>query len=380
MPLAFVDLDLLDENIKSILQRAGDKKIRLASKSIRCRYVLDYIFASSDRFKGIMCYTAGEAAWLAQLGYDDLLIGYPTANTHDLKLLVKQVSAGKKIFPMIDDLAQAKLLNDIAKAMNTQVHICLDIDMSTDFPGIHFGVFRSPVHSLDDVIQLADGIEKLDHIRIHGIMGYEAQVAGMGDEVTGARLKNSVIKILKKRSHQDYKSRRQEIVEYLQSKGYHLELVNAGGTGSLEWSSEEPWVTEVTVGSGFYGPGLFDHYAHFKHLPAAGFVLQIVRLPKNGYFTCLGGGYIASGSTGVLKQPYPYLPTGIELIKNEGFGEVQTPIMYEGNIDLKIGDPVLFRHAKAGELCEHFNYLSVVKNNQLVEQTTTYRGDGKSFL
>lgn len=380
MPLAFVDMNLLDKNIQSILKRAANKKIRLASKSIRSKFILNYILKSNARFQGILCYTVGEATWLADNGFDDLLIGYPCMNIHDLKLLIEQVSKGKKIVPMIDDIVQARLINELAKEKGVKIRICLDIDMSTDFPGLHFGVLRSPLHTLDDVKKLMDQLKELSNISIHAVMGYEAQVAGVGDNIKGATSKNSVVKLLKKKSHKDYSKRRGEIVNWLKESGYKIELVNAGGTGSLELSSTEHWVTEVTVGSGFFAPGLFDHYTHFKHLPAAGFVLQIVRIPKNGYFTCLGGGYIASGETGILKQPYPYLPEGVKPIKNEGFGEVQTPVLYEGNSPLKIGDPIVFRHAKAGELCEHFNYFSVIREGKIIDQIATYRGDGKSFL
>ena len=378
--MAFIDMDLLDENIRSIVNRAGTKKIRVATKSIRCRYVLAHILQSDPLFNGLMCYTVAEAAWLTDEGFDDILIGYPCAQPHDLALLADRVARGKKIVPMIDHIDQAVLLDKIAAEKKVQVNICLDIDMSTDFPGLHFGVRRSPLHTLQEVQKLVAQLKALEHIRIHGIMGYEAQVAGLGDQVKGARLKNTTVRYLKKRSNKDYRKRRGEIVTWLKQEGYPVELVNAGGTGSIELSAEEPWVTEVTVGSGFYAPGLFDHYSHFKHLPAAGFVLQVVRIPKNEYFTCLGGGYIASGETGLLKQPYPYLPEGVQTIKNEGFGEVQTPFMYTGNIHLKIGDPIIFRHAKAGELCEHFNYLSVIEKDQLTEPARTYRGEGQSFL
>lgn len=380
LPLAYLDLELLDANISAILQRASKTNIRIASKSIRSRYVLEHILKSNDQFQGIMCYTAGEAAWLASTGLDNILIGYPCMNQHDLNLVVQQIKSGKKIIPMVDSMHQVTLLNDIGKQYNTKIKVCMDIDMSTDFRRLHFGVYRSPLHTLDDVKNFVTSIQSFDHVEVSGIMGYEAQVAGLGDHVKGGSMKNSTIRLLKKRSRKDYYKRRGEIVQWLQSQGYKLEIVNAGGTGSIEWSIEEPWINEVTVGSGFYSPGLFDHYKNFKHLPALGFVLQIVRIPKKGIYTCLGGGYIASGETGIMKQPYPYLPEGVEALKNEGFGEVQTPIQYQGPLTLKEGDPILFRHSKAGELNEHFNYISVVKNGTIIDKILTYRGEGKSFL
>jgi len=380
MPLAFLDIELLDANIAAILQRAGKTNIRIASKSIRSRYVLEHIFKSSAQFKGIMCYTAAEAAWLATSGFDDLLVGYPCMNIHDLKLVAEQIKAGKKIVLMVDHQDQVNLLNQIGTDIGIEFSVCIDIDMSTDFRRLHFGVYRSPLHTLDDVKSFVSSIKHYKQIKIKGVMGYEAQIAGLGDHVKGGSMKNSTIRLLKKRSKKDYYKRRGEIVQWLLAEGFELDIINAGGTGSIEWSIEEPWINEVTVGSGFYSPGLFDHYKNFKHLPALGFVLQIVRIPKKGYYTCLGGGYIASGEVGIMKQPYPYLPEGIEPLKNEGFGEVQTPIQYQGNIPLKIGDPLIFRHAKAGEPNEHFTHLHVIKNGTIHQKIPTYRGEGKTFL
>jgi D-serine deaminase-like pyridoxal phosphate-dependent protein len=49
-------------------------------------------------------------------------------------------------------------------------------------------------------------------------------------------------------------------------------------------------------------------------------------------------------------------------------------------IDVPIGDPIFFRHAKAGELCERFATLALVENGAVSEDVPTYRGDGKTFL
>jgi D-serine deaminase-like pyridoxal phosphate-dependent protein len=47
---------------------------------------------------------------------------------------------------------------------------------------------------------------------------------------------------------------------------------------------------------------------------------------------------------------------------------------------LAVGDRVWFRHAKAGELCEHVNELHVVDGDALEGRVETYRGEGKAFL
>jgi len=139
-------------------------------------------------------------------------------------------------------------------------------------------------------------------------------------------------------------------------------------------------LTEVTVGSGLFASGLFDSYSNFKHHPTAAYAVEIVRHPKENLYTCHGGGYIASGAIGFDKQPLPYLPEGVELISQEGTGEVQTPVINKSHEVLGLGDPVFLRHSKAGELCEHFKSLYLVSNGKIVDETPTYRGEGMCFV
>jgi D-serine deaminase-like pyridoxal phosphate-dependent protein len=175
--------------------------------------------------------------------------------------------------------------------------------------------------------------------------------------------------------------RRAEVVEAVErATGQPLRVVNAGGTGSLESSSRERVVTEVTAGSGLLSPALFDHYDAFQHLPAAGFALPVTRHPTPGVVTCLGGGYIASGAVGPDKAPVVWAPAGATLTALEGAGEVQTPVLLPDGVELALGDPVLLRHAKAGELCERFATLLAIRGDAVVDELATYRGEGATFL
>jgi D-serine deaminase-like pyridoxal phosphate-dependent protein len=138
-------------------------------------------------------------------------------------------------------------------------------------------------------------------------------------------------------------------------------------------------VRNIAAGSGLYGPALFDTYQHFRPQPAAFFVLSVVRRPAPDIATVLGGGWIASGAAGPDRLPTPAWPTGLRLIATEGAGEVQTPLQGPGAHALRLGDRVWFRHAKAGELCEHVDQLHIVDGEHL-RSVATYRGEGKTFL
>lgn len=378
-PALLADMDNFNENIALTLARnKAGKKIRIATKSLRCTYLLQYILAQSDVFQGLMCFTAKEAIFLAKKGFDDLLLGYPCIDIADIQAIGEYVKQGKKIIFMVDSETHLAILQTQAEQLGITFSVCIDIDMSVDFPGLHFGVWRSAIRNLADLQAFVSASKQYKQVKIIGLMGYEAQIAGVADNSPFQGIKNPIIRLLKKLSRKTYTNFRSEAVKRLKNEGITLEFVNGGGTGSMEWTGEEESVTEITVGSAFYGSSLFDYYTAFRYKAALFFALPIVRIPKKGTYTCLGGGYIASGSVGLEKQPTVFLPKGATLTDLEGAGEVMTPILYEG--DLAIGDPVFFRHAKAGEICERFMEIHLLSKGKIIEIVATYRGEGGCFL
>ncbi len=380
LPLAFIDLDRLDTNIDIIEKRSGNIPVRIASKSLRCTYLLKYILDSGTPFHGIMSFSGSEAVFLSQRGFDDILVAYPVVNRMETEQICAELKRGKYINLMIDRPEHLKLLEEEGSKQNIVIPVTIDIDLSIDFPGLHFGVWRSSVRNTEDLINILKTIRGSEFVRLDGMMGYEAQIAGVADKVPGQAGLNTIKSLLKRISLKKIAAKRKRAVEQIRKMGFELKFVNGGGTGSVESTTGEPAVTEVTVGSGFYNPHLFDYYHNFSMHPAAGFALAVNRMPKAGIYTCSGGGYIASGAIEKVKAPAPWLPEGARLDHNEGAGEVQTPVLYNGPEPLNIGDPVLFRHSKAGELCERFNNLCLIKQGEIVNEVPTYRGEGKCFL
>lgn len=379
-PCAFIDWDAFVENVEAVANKSNGKKIRIATKSIRSVQVLKYLLNSDECFKGLMCYSPQEAAYLAGLDFDDLLIGYPTIDKEAIDEIAPFIKNGKKIVFMIDHIEQLNLLEEIGAHHEVTFPVCIDIDMSSNIYGIHFGVRRSPLKNSRDVAPILTHILKCLNVKLVGLMGYEAQIAGIGDQVKDRKLFNKVIQFLKYKSLKEITKRRRDIVKFIEMEGFQLEFVNGGGTGSLHTTAKEKVVTEVTIGSGFYAPTLFDDYRNFQFKPAIGFALPIIRKPAENIYTCTSGGFIASGSVGKEKQPSPFSPKNCMLLSAEGAGEVQTPIYFNGNEELNIGDHVLFRPSKAGEIAERFSHIYIISDNKIIDQYTTYRGDKRCFL
>lgn len=373
LPLAFVDLDLLGENAAALVRRAGGLPVRLATKSVRCVALLRRVLDGYPGFRGLMCFSAEEAVRLRERGFSDLLMGYPVVDAEALAELCRPPAP---VTLMVDSTEHVALAVRAARRQGTRVPLCLDVDLSVDLPGLRFGVHRSPLRAPEDALAVAKHIaSEGDAAFLAGVMGYEAQLAGVPDAAPHAGAKNLAIRALKWGSVGRVHARRQAVVAALKGAGFPVRFVNGGGTGSLESTREDASVTELTAGSGLYSPALFDGYQGFHHQPAAAFAIPVTRRPGPGLFTLQGGGYVASGSAGADKQPVPYLPEGAKLLPLEGAGEVQTPIAYAGPVPLPLGAPVFFRHAKAGELCEHFRTLLLISGGRVVDEVPTYRGE-----
>ncbi|MCW2939060.1 MAG: alanine racemase domain protein [Actinomycetia bacterium] len=378
-PFAIVDLDAFRANAADLLRRAKGKPIRVASKSVRCRPLLDAVLAM-DGFEGIMAFTLAEALWLAtERTSDDILVAYPTVDRTALAELAADAHACATITVMVDSVEHLDLLTKIADAH--PIRVCIDIDAAYRALGgkVRVGARRSPVVTPWQAAELAKEVLKRPALKLVGLMAYESQIAGVGDNPPGKPAMARAIRILQGRSRLELARRRNAIVKAVQAVA-ELEFVNGGGTGSVETTARERAVTEVAAGSGLYQPHLFDYYTNFTGRPAALFALPIVRRPGPGVVTALGGGYLASGPGDKIRLPRPYLPEGLSYDPQEGAGEVQTPLLGAVTDQLRIGDRVWFRHTKAGELCERFDALHLVEGDRVVQTVPTYRGEGKTFL
>lgn len=382
-PFAFVDLDAMWSNAEAMLERGGAKPVRVASKSLRCRALLEQILNRDERFDGLMTFTLPETLWLAEGGFENLLLAYPTADTGALGELVLRSVANPEGAPivMVDCAEHLDAIESVLGAGATPVRVCIDLDAGWWALGgrIKVGPKRSPVHTVEQAVALAQEIEKRPQIKLAALMSYEGQIAGVGDQPPGRRLRGAAIRTMQRRSATELAERRGAVVAAIREFA-ELPIVNGGGTGSLELTGAEQAVTEIAAGSGFYAPTLFDSYSRFTLRPAAGFALPIVRKPTATVATALGGGYLASGSGDTARLPSPWLPAGLELDAEEGAGEVQTPLSGDAARDLQIGDRVYMRHAKAGELCERFDALHLIEGDKIVDVVPTYRGEGKTFL
>lgn len=391
-PCAVLDRAAFDRNLdrQRVLSRAHGLPLRLATKSVRVPALLERCLArGGDDLRGLLCFAVPEAEQLHARGLDDLFVAYPPSlgrgEGHDLARAAKLAARGATLVLAVDSAEAIDRAAEEARAHDTELGLALCIDMSLELARgrVHLGVRRSPLRDAAPIVALARRIADTKGTRFEGLLTYEAQVAGLPDRSPFAPLENPIKQLVRARSVVDVASRRVAIVEALRHAGLPPRIVNGGGTGSLDSTTRASGVTEVSAGSGLFKPLLFDYF-HDVHLralePSLFFALEVTRVPGPGWATVSGGGYVASGSAGRDKLPRPVFPEGLALDDLEGAGEVQTPLRVANGTSISIGDAVLFRHAKAGELCERFAEILVVEGERVVERVPTYRGLGWTFF
>lgn len=380
-PLALVDLAAFDANAADLRRRAGGRPLRVASKSVRCRALLERVLAQ-DGFEGVLAFTLAESLWLARSGVPDVLLGYPSADRVGYAELAADPKLARAVTVMVDDPAQLALIDAARAGGGEEIRVCLELDTSLRLLGgrVRIGARRSPLHSPAELAAMARTVARRPGFRLVGLMAYEGHVAGVGDAVPGHPLRSRGVRLMQSAARRELAGRRAAAVRAVRAVVPELEFVNGGGTGSVQHTAAEEAVTEIAAGSGLFVPRLFDGYTSFTGRAAALFALPVVRRPGLGVVTVLGGGYPASGAHGPDRLPQPYLPPGLRYDPLEGPGEVQTPLLGGPADDLLVGDKVWFRHAKSGELCERFSELHLVEGDRVTATVPTYRGEGHAFL
>lgn len=426
-PAPIVHTDAFVQNAETLWAsaRAHHKNLRIATKSLRIPDLIELAASIGGQEPMLMCYSVSEAAFLVEWStskhgnnrFQDVLIAYPTVDKDDILLAYDLNLKGAKVVLMIDSEEHIRLIERIVVEHRPQsankpvLPVCVDVDCSLRFFGgaVHLGAHRSPCHSVDEFAQILSYLQHEQSVlRFCGVMTYEAQVAGVGDSsFHNSRLYNLALRGMKYLSMRHVKLLRKQIASVVDARGLKMEIFNGGGTGNIDEAASDPYLTEVTAGSGFLQPELFDYYTDNMCSPALAIALQVTRIqstkkkpnssPQSAksdalvseVVCCQSGGFIASGSVASDKAPSVFLPRGLSPFNDEGFGEVQTPLqvgaqLQESGLDPKLGSFVLIRPAKSGEVTERFNKVFLL--NEHTSPTSppttafTYRGYGKAFF
>lgn len=139
-----MDLEAFDANADDLVRRAGGKPVRVASKSVRCRALLERVLARPG-FAGIMSYTLAESLWLARSGFEDVLLAYPSADRAGFGELANDAKLAGAVTVMVDDPAQLELMDGARDGGAEEIRVCLELDTALQLFGgrVRVGARRS---------------------------------------------------------------------------------------------------------------------------------------------------------------------------------------------------------------------------------------------
>lgn len=374
LPALVVDLAAFDRNVERVASaaRGSGKTVRVGSKSIRSLPLLRRVLEHDPVFRGVLAFDYDEAAWLLEAlpkAQRDVLVAYPSLHRPSLARFARAAEHEQGLF-VVDSVEHLEAIEHLPRP-----RAVIDLDVSLHLgERAHLGVRRSPLRTGADVADFVERARRFPRVALLGLLAYEAHIAGLPGRGAGERL-------FRRSAFPPVAALRRDAVSALRDAGIASPLVNAGGTGSLALSLGDPSATEVTVGSGFLCSHLFDGASELELEPAIFVALEVCRVPDRDHVTARGGGYVASGEAGPSRLPTPHLPRGMTLLGFEGVGEVQTPLrVTDAERAPRIGDPVLLRPAKAGEIAERFAEHLWLSGGRIVRRTPTYRGEAKTFL
>ena len=135
-PLGIVDDDALAANADDLVRRAGGVPIRVATKSVRVRSVVEEVLRRPG-FAGVMTYSLAESVWLADLGCDDVLLAYPSVSRESLVALAAEEHRRAAITVMVDSTDHLDLVDAVLGADHPTIRVCLDVDASLRLGPLH---------------------------------------------------------------------------------------------------------------------------------------------------------------------------------------------------------------------------------------------------
>jgi len=225
-PALILDKIILVENIQG-MSRLADKaevKLRPHIKAHKCSKISALQIANGAL--GITVAKVGEAEVMFEAGIKDILIAYQLVNTEKINRVIALIKKGANITCLLDDLFQAKKLNNAAKENNLVIDTYVEVDSGLKRTGLE----------PEDVIDFVQELKKFGALRFKGILTHAGQVYGA--------LKENVPAI----GHQEGRVM-EKVAESLENAGFRDFEVSVGATPTVQYSAYNSRVTEIRPGN-----------------------------------------------------------------------------------------------------------------------------------
>jgi D-serine deaminase-like pyridoxal phosphate-dependent protein len=226
-PQLLVDLDVVDANLATLIAACDQRGVGLRAhfKSLKCTGLASYLHRRGvDSF---LCAKLNEAEALIEAGLTDVFIANQIVGRTKLRRLMELCQRGR-VSVCVDDSENVRALSEAAAALDTTVGVLIEINI---------GMNRCGVEPGRPALDLARQIATLPGLHFVGLQGYDGHLQMLSDaDERRTRCVQGLELLIGTR-------------RLLEAQGRSVEVVTGGGTGTWEYVSAYPGMTEIQPGS-----------------------------------------------------------------------------------------------------------------------------------
>lgn len=226
-PALCLDISKLEQNIRKMAGHLKESGILLRPHAKTHKSPMIAWMQLRQGAVGITCAKLGEAEVLAQSGITDILIANQVIGKKKIERLMG-LAAYTEVMTAVESLTHARELSDAAVKFGVTLRVIIEVDV---------GMGRCGVSTSEQALELARYICSLDGLKFEGIMGYEGHAVMITDDQQRRETAETAMAKLT------------GVKDYLETMGFSVTIVSAGGTGTYRFTGKYQGVTEIQAGS-----------------------------------------------------------------------------------------------------------------------------------
>ena len=252
-PALLVDLDMMENNIRIMANRCksnglfwrphskGHKTPAIAHKQIEAGAL------------GITCAKLSEAEIMAASGIRDILVANQIVG-HQKATRLAHLQRQAKVMVGVDDPIHIQTISDAAQKASTTVPILVEVNIGMDRCGVAPG---------KPALVLAQQADAAPNVIFAGIMGYEGHAMTLPDPEKEKACREAIAHL-------------ESTKDLIEKEGLKVDIVSAGGTGTLAFTPEFPGITEIQAGGGIFMDTFYKNDLNVQGLDQALTILTAI--------------------------------------------------------------------------------------------------------
>jgi D-serine deaminase-like pyridoxal phosphate-dependent protein len=261
-PAALLDLDAFEANLARMAERVkqSGKSLRPHAKAHKCVEIARRQMAAGAC--GVCVATVPEAELMSSAGITGLLLTSPLADPLKIARVAKTGAMA-----VVDHVKQAEWYAEAAAQVSRTVEILIDLDV---------GDHRTGARSVEQVLEIAEAVERSPHLRLRGLQAYSVLGSHAGGREHRERVSREAFRIAA--------AARDAVAQ----RGFSTEILTGGSTGSWDIDTALPEPTELQAGS-YVLMDLAYRREGLDFLPALTVLATVVSANHDGFVTVDAG-------------------------------------------------------------------------------------------